>query len=118
MILEMKKKVSLINEGDGVKSDILYLLIPIMSYFLIWTSFSEVLKPFCYWGHEMVLKDENECYECRICDNKKEGEHWWCESCRDEPEDELNICLDCVSDKGNYEYVIFNEIVKCSIRFY
>ena len=61
----------------------------------------------------MVLKDENECYECRICDNKKEGEHWWCESCRDEPEDELNICSECVSDKGNYEHVIFNEIVKC-----
>ena len=74
------------------------------------------MKLTCWSGHEMVLKDEKECYECSICDNKKEGEHWLCESCRDEPEDKLNICFECVSDKGNHEHVIFNETVKCSFH--
>ena len=70
------------------------------------------MKATCLFGHEMVLKDEKECYKCYICYNDKEGEHWWCQSCWDEDEDEESFCLECVSDIGNQDHIIFNKTVK------
>ena len=70
------------------------------------------MKPTCpIFGHEMVLKDEKECYKCYICEDKKEGERLWCQSCWDEDEYEPNYCLKCVSDKGNHHNIIINETV-------
>ena len=76
------------------------------------------MKPTCLNGHEMVHKDEKECYECWMCDNNKEGEHWWCQSCWDKYEDKMNFCLECVSDIGNQDHIIFNKTVNDHLKFF
>ena len=63
-------------------------------------------------GHEMVVKDEKECYICWICNNKKEGERWWCQSCWEPYEIQRNYCFECVSEKGSHQHIIINETVK------
>ena len=60
----------------------------------------------------MILKDEKECYECWICDNEKEGEHWWCQSCWDGRKIKRNYCFECVSDKGSHQHIKINETEK------
>ena len=71
------------------------------------------MKPTCKrFGHEMVLKDENGCYGCDRCYNWKEGERWWCQSCWDENELKRDFCIECVSDIGNHQHIIFNKTVE------
>ena len=71
------------------------------------------MKPICIFGHEMVLKDEKECYKCCICGNEKEGERWWCQSCWERDNDiDIYYCLECVSDIGNHDHIIFNKTEK------
>ena len=73
------------------------------------------MKPTCMSGHEMVLKDEKECYKCDICNIEKEGERWWCQSCWDEDEYQFNFCFECVSDKANHQHIIIDKTVKMII---
>ena len=61
------------------------------------------MKATCLFGHEMVLKDEKECYVCKGCYIEKEGERWWCQSCWDDREAKHNFCFKCVSDIGNHQ---------------
>ena len=71
------------------------------------------MKPTCTRsGHEMVLEDEKECYQCYLCLNEKEEECWWCQSCWEHNNLETKYCFECVSDKGNHQHIIINETVK------
>ena len=70
------------------------------------------MKPSCYWGHEMVLKDDKKCYKCKRCFKKKEDEHWWCQSCWDRDKSKFDFCFECVSEKGSHQHIIINESVK------
>ena len=67
------------------------------------------MKPTCFAGHEMVLKDEKDSYKCKICKYEKEGRRWWCQSCWDEMEWKRNFCLKCISDKGKHQHIIFKK---------
>ena len=86
------------------------------TYFIL-----DIKKQPCWIGHEMVLKDEKECYYCHKCHNEKEGKRSWFVSgktCWDADDHTNNYCLECVSHIGNQDHIIFNKTVNDHLKFF